>query len=329
MRFVNELQRYRSTAFKDMRFPDFIIGGAPKCGTTSLHFILKQNADVGMPDGEVLYFDADDPVTHPDFLHARDGALEWFDPRRSDAGNVAWYAGRFAPYRDCKRIGEDSPTYIFSDVAAHRIKALLPDVKLVFLLRDPVKRAYSQYWHMLGAARATFDFETAIGRAPSITLGSTYFRHLKHFLDIFGPDQVRILLFEDFLSDQQGFLDGVTDYLGISRMEIEQTETWFNKSVYPRYPMLKAQLNRVGKIVVGQRYRNHMGKRTGLRERLRNKSHYYWFEYANHILPTAPKAPPMKPGTARYLRQHLSERNRGLSELLGRDLGEVWPGFDG
>ncbi len=63
------------------RYPDFIIGGAPKCGTTSLHFILDQHPRIGLPDDEIHYFDADDPITHPDFFFHERGELIHYDNR--------------------------------------------------------------------------------------------------------------------------------------------------------------------------------------------------------------------------------------------------------
>lgn len=136
-------------ASQKVRLPDFIIGGAPKCGTTSLHFILARHPLVGIPDDEVHFFDADDPVGHPDFLFERRGGLEWYDPRPDHPEAMAWYASRFAELSDRPVIGEDSTIYLQSEVAPARIDALLPDVRLVFMLRDPVKRAYSQYWHLV------------------------------------------------------------------------------------------------------------------------------------------------------------------------------------
>lgn len=311
------------------RLPDFIIGGAPKCGTTSLHFILAQNAAVGIPDEEIHYFDADDPITHPDFLHVEDSKLRWFDTRTSHVKNFDWYASRFAPFQESARIGEDSTTYLFSAVAARRIKALLPDVRLIFVLRDPVKRAYSQYWHLIRSARLSCSFEEALSRHSSIILGSTYAPHLAQYLEIFGSEAIHIAVFEDFMSDQQSFINQATDHIGAPQMPLNSLNTWFNRTYYPTRPAAQRWLNRIGSHFVANRYRNHMGQGHGLRDRLRNKMHYRWFKYVNPILLTAEKPPPMQPETNAYLTYHLSDRNRGLSNLLDRDLSKVWPGFTG
>jgi len=164
------------------RFPDFIIGGAPKCGTTSLHFILAQHPDIGIPHDEVFYFDADDPIVHPDFLHAKTHTLKWWDPDPSSHSNLSWYAGRFAEFKDKALVGEDSTTYLMSDVAAGRIDKLLPDAKIIFMLRDPVKRAYSQYWHLMKTGRVSQTFEEILISHPSVLLGSTYTPNIRRFI---------------------------------------------------------------------------------------------------------------------------------------------------
>ncbi len=310
-----------------VRLPDFIIGGAPKCGTTSLHFILAQNPSVGIPDDEIHFFDADDPISHPDFLFCGPDGLDWNDPRPGNPESLSWYASHFDAFANHPWVGEDSTIYLQSEVAAARIAETLPRVKLIFMLRDPVKRAYSQYWHLVTRGRTSCSFEQALTAFPSIILGSTYAPHLRRYLDVFGPERVRIGLFEDFLADQQGFVDGMSDFLGVPRMPVARTSSWFNRTYYPTHPRLQRAVNRISSRIVRNQYRNHFGKRSGAQETARSKLHYYWFRYAHPVFLKSPEQPKMDAGVRRYLDQHLSARNAGLSTLLGRDLSTVWPGF--
>lgn len=309
------------------RYPDFIIGGAPKCGTTSLHFILDQHPDIALPEDEVHFFDADDPITHPDFLHGDGAGLRRYDPE--DAAFRARYAAKFAPFAGAGLIGEDSTTYLLSPVAAARIRALLPEARLIFMLRDPVARAWSQYWHEVTRARATTRFETALRRHPGLVLGSTYREPLRRFLDIFGAERIKVVLFEDFIADQQRILDEVTDFLGAARMEVRPDRAWFNRTAYPVSLGAQLALNRIGRRIVALRYRSHLEPGAGLRSRMANRLHYHWFRRINPILLKAPKPPPMAPETRIWLAAHFSRRNEGLSADLGRDLSAVWPGFQG
>ena len=310
----------------DVRLPDFIIGGAPKCGTTSLHFILKQHPDVGIPDNEILFYDADDPIAHNDFLHVHKRDLVWFDPDY-DPKAFDWYASRFLPFAEKKTIGEDSPTYLFSEVAAQRIASRAPQSKLIFTLRHPVSRAYSQYWHLVRSGRATSSFEQTIIQHSSIILGSTYTPHLKRFLATHDPDRVLILVFEDFAKEPQAVVNRITEFLDLSPLDVAQAEVQFNRSIYPWSQTGQRLVNRVGQHVVARRYRNHMGQDDSRSSRAFNKFHYRWFRYINPLFLGAEKAPRMRDVTRAFLEQHLSARNAGLSELLGRDMSAIWPGL--
>ena len=314
-------------SLQGVRLPDFIIGGAPKCGTTSLHFILAQSDRVGIPHDEIHFFDADDPVGHPDFVFAEKAGLRWYDPDPANVEKMSWYASRFSQFTGKAAIGEDSTIYLQSEVAAARIHQAIPGVRMIFMLRDPVARAYSQYWHLVTRGRASCSFETALTRHPSIILGSTYAPHLRRYFELFGRDQVRVGLFEDFLADRQAFVDGMTDFVGVPRLQVQDGEAWFNRTYYPRSHRFQHMLNRVSSRIVANQYRNHLAERSGFRERLRNKTHYYWFRYIHPVMLTSPKQPAMKEETRTYLQRHLSARNHGLSDLLGRDLSDVWRGF--
>lgn len=304
-----------------LRFPDFIIGGAPKCGTTSLHFILDQHDEIALPHDEVHFFDADDPVSHPDFLHAEHGRLQWWDHR----AHLDWYAGRFDP--QARIIGEDSTTYLMSEVAPARIHAMNPDMRIIFMLRHPVARAYSQYWHLVKTARTTATFEQALIRYPQILLGSAYAPGLRRFLELFPRDQIKVCLFEDFRADNQACIDAVTDFIGAARMQIDPERSWFNKTKYPVSLPLQRAANLIGGPLVRRKYRGHMSVEAGQSTRVFNKLHYWWFTHVNARLMTAEKPPPMREETQVYLQQHLSARNAGLSQILGRDISAVWEGI--
>lgn len=308
------------------RSPDFIIGGAPKCGTTSLHFILNQHPDIGIPDTEIHYFDADDPITHNDFFHHHRGELVRYSPTPGSAHARDWYANRFEPFKDRPFIGEDSTTYIFSDVAAARIAQMLPDVKLIFMLRHPVKRAWSQYWHMVNSARTSLSFEAALTRFPNLLLGSTYTPNLLRFDEFFPKQQIKIVLFEDFVADQQSVLNEVTAFLGAKEQTLDPDRCWFNKSAYSPYPTLQRALNTVGRPIVRRRYRTHMSDASdfSLGEKVNNKLHHWFFTRLYRPLLTAKRPPEMRQSTRNFLTQHLTVRNAGLSELLGRDLKQLW-----
>lgn len=305
--------------------PDFIIGGAPKCGTTSLHKILDAHPKVWIAQNEVYFHDADDPIAHADFLRCAGPDLVWRDP--DDAALTAWYAARFRDAPPGALIGEDSTTYLMSVVAPHRIAADT-DVKVIFMLRDPVRRAVSQYWHLLRSGRTHLPLEKALSAEPSILQGSTYAPQLARFFDLLGRERVHVGLFEEFNAKRQATVDGVTTFLGLPPMSMDAVETWHNRTRYPRSVATLQRLNRIGRPLVRHRYAQHFGGAPSLPSRLALRAYRRWHRFiAHHVLTEDTPPGEMRQSTRTYLSRHLSARNAGLSALLGRDLGALWPGF--
>jgi len=133
--------------------PDFLVIGAEKCGTTSLYRYL---------------------VRHPDVVRASTKEPHFFDYHWDEG--PAWYRAHFplAVRRTLARrlfgvelrIGEASPDYIFHPHAPERVRRLLPRVKLIALLRNPIDRAFSHYQQQVRKRRDSLSFEQAIAAEP-------------------------------------------------------------------------------------------------------------------------------------------------------------------
>ena len=104
-----------------VRSVDFVIAGAMKSGTSTVHAILAQHPRVFIPDPELHFFDADDLLQHPDFNFFRDGS--WTSQQlESDPERFwAWYAAHFADAKPDQLLGEDSTTYLASPLAHRRL----------------------------------------------------------------------------------------------------------------------------------------------------------------------------------------------------------------
>jgi hypothetical protein len=130
--------------------PHFLIIGAQRAGTTSLYYHLVGHPQVrAATSKEVYYFD----------FHWR-RSLWWYRSHFPLAGTTEGGSGS-----DRRRItGEASPSYLFCPPVAPRVALRLPEVKLIVLLRNPVDRAYSQYWHEIRSGRESCSFREAIAR---------------------------------------------------------------------------------------------------------------------------------------------------------------------
>src|SRR3954471_3920267 len=128
-----------------MPLPEFLIAGVPKAGTTALHAALVGHPELFLSRvKEPKFFLSDGPPP----ARGGPGDVQTFQEhvwRRTD------YEALFAPAPPAPRRGEATPFYLY-DLAAHdRIKSLVPDVRLIILLRDPVDRAHSNWTHLWNA----------------------------------------------------------------------------------------------------------------------------------------------------------------------------------
>jgi hypothetical protein len=248
------------------RLPDFLIIGAQRGGTRVLYDALTR---------------------HPQVQPARTDEIHFFS-LFFDRG-LDWYRAQFPSRPPGQVSGEASPYYLFHPLAARRVHAVAPEVKLIALLRDPVDRAYSHYQLEVRQGVEPLSFEDAIaaeeerlaGEEARIVDDDTYvsFSHqhysylargryveqLRRWLARFPRDQMLVVRSEDFYQDAAAVYQRVTDFLGLERHALE------------------------------------LGH--GADE---------------------PSYPPLAPATRRRLTDYFATRNAALSELVGAEIG--WSG---
>ncbi|WP_430781940.1 sulfotransferase family protein [Actinoplanes sp. G11-F43] len=204
-----------------MSLPDFLIAGVPKAGTTALHAALTGHPDLFLsPVKEPKFFLSDGPppaVGGPGDVQTYQEHV-W---RRAD------YEKLFAAAPPGALKGEATPFYLY-DLASHdRIRALIPEVKLIILLRDPVDRAHSNWTHLwVAGLEAEADFLSACRAEQSrrergwadfwhyIGLGR-YGQQLQHLYQRFSAEQVLLLRYRDLKDSPAETLDRVCSFLGV------------------------------------------------------------------------------------------------------------------
>lgn len=206
-------------------FPDFIIVGAMKCATTSLHRLLKTHPEIYIKRNEIRFFNRDHEYAQ--------GAERYWRLLRGDRA-------------EGRKLGEDSPTYHHVESVPARIAAHHPGVKLIWILRDPIARAQSQYWHAVrngtewrgfgAAARAELAGRPGDPRFPFLEM-SRYPRQIRRYLDHFPPEAMLFLPFDAVAKGERAAIDRVTSFLDVSRFDaIEMPHA--NRSAYARFPVL-------------------------------------------------------------------------------------------
>jgi hypothetical protein len=204
-----------------MALPDFLVIGAPKAGTTALHAALAQHPGLYMSAvKEPKFFLSDGPPP------ARGGPGD-AQTYREHVWRRADYEALFDPAPPGALCGESTPLYLH-DLSAHRrIRNLVPDVKLIAVLRDPVERAHSNWTHLWSAGLEPIgDFVRACEAEPRrAEAGWASFWHytglgkygsqLEHLYRVFPREQVLILRYLSLVDDPAQTLDRICAFLGV------------------------------------------------------------------------------------------------------------------
>jgi hypothetical protein len=179
------------------RLPTFAIIGAMKGGTTSLYQILRLHPDVFMcTPKEPSFFVAE---------HAWDQGL-------------GWYTGLFAAAGAASAVGEASTNYtkypVFGGVP-DRMYEVVPDVRLIYLVRDPIERIRSHYLHNLSRARERRSFEEAVRTDPIYLDCSRYTTQLEQFRQRFPAEQILVITSDSLRHDQATTVRRTLEHIGV------------------------------------------------------------------------------------------------------------------
>jgi hypothetical protein len=173
------------------RLPDFLIAGAPRCGSTTLYRMLDQ---------------------HPSVFMARPKEIGFFNGRHWD--DVAWYAEHFSDAGPEMAAGEATPWYLHDPVAVDQMEQTLPEARIIVILRDPVSRAYSHYWMAHNRGRAEVSFEDFIESSKVLDVGC-YAKHLDYLTDHFARENVLVVFQEELKSDPRDLYTIVCKFIGV------------------------------------------------------------------------------------------------------------------
>jgi hypothetical protein len=308
-----------------MRDPDFIIAGAMKSGTTWLHNALIELPGVYIPRKEVHYIDAMDPMAHPEFQSVRSQGLSLANPSRDE-----WFGeGGNASNQD-GLLGYDSTTLFHSRVNMVRVAEEMPGTRLVVMLRNPIDRAYSHYWHLVRTGRASYRFERELLKGRQEILDRSVYvdqvRRLKHAFS----DRVLFLCYEKVFAKPELELTRLVSFLGLPAESVaillRSVGIKSNPGRYPRFLPTWLLASRAMSGLESGRYARELGEnRNSAMAKIRESG--YFAKIAAMALVSGGvvrKGPPIHPMTKRSLNQFLREANHGLEELLGRDWTSQW-----
>lgn len=313
--------------------PDFIIGGAMKAGTSTLHAILGSHPGVFIPRYEMAFFDFDDIDEHPYFAIWNGNRWTTIDFDRHLERLLNWYRSQFAAAQTGQMVGEDATGYLTSTRAPERILQFLPHVKLIFLLRDPADRTYSHYWHMLRTGREYYTFEHSLMITPETKFRrSRYLTALKRYFQLFPRNQVFVETFERFITNMEEVTAEILAFLGLEPMPLSALggKPHRNPTKLSRSLFLRRWENRLFRLHASRLYATD--KPPG-----QTPHSLFADPYTLKGLPRLAKAafrflnpqnvkrpPPMQTLTRAFLNDEFFKSNADINVLVGKQIDSTW-----
>ena len=232
-----------------LTLPTFICIGIQKAGTSWLYSMLKQ---------------------HPEVLVSEPKELHYFNREVNYRKGLDWYLSHFKGSGTVKAAGELTPDYLWireeqkeipgfeaTPNVPERMSQVLPDVRLIAILRNPVTRAVSSYFHHIGAARLSPNRRISeVGDQWGILSMGYYAAHLEHWFRHYPPERFQILIYEEDLAEDSrlGTLRSVFEHIGVDpAFEPGNPEARYNKRRSPfdyRLSRLSGRLQRAARQYV-------------------------------------------------------------------------------
>lgn len=298
-------------------WPNFFIVGAANSGTTSLYTCLNQHPQVFLPALKEPHY----------FAHVRPAYEQRYMRTYITEENA--YLRLFHKGAEYPAIGEASPSYLFDAEAPSRIRRVLPNAKIIMLLRDPVERAHSHYLMDVreGVQREQFSraieedwYRSRKGWGVShlyVELG-LYAEQVSRYLSTFGRKQVLILMFEELRRASENGKSALAKVLGFLQVDphhLDRIDTSYAENSYgvARWSWARRlagsnRIRRVGQILVPP----SLGSNQAVKRLI----------FQRFFVKTAPR-PEMDPGAKDLLCSIFDPDIRALEELLQRRLPEL------
>ena len=275
-------------------WPNFFIVGAPRAGHTSLYNYLDMVQGIYMS-----------PAKAPGYFLSKD-----FDGKYDKEK----YLALFKDVKDEKAIGEAS-SYMTDSESPKLIHEQIPNAKIIMILRDPIQRAYSHHLQALRGVYENLTFEKAFhdylktddkssGFYKHIIGPGFYYKPVKKFQEIFGPERVKIVIFEEYVQDTKKTVKDILEFL--------EVEAKLPENVNEEYNVYSEPLGKFGTSIVKNKLINKFAKKFLIKSKRQ--------EILRTVINKKGKKPKMSDEDRILLKRIYKKDVLKLKELLGHEL---------
>lgn len=276
-----------------------MVVGTQKAATTWLFECLLEHPEVFVSDQKEVHF----------FCRPEDCRFS------TQAKGLDWYRGLFSEGGK-RAYGELTTDYMFFPYVAEDLHALNPDLKIVFILRNPVDRAYSAYWMWKRHKPTLPPFREMLDQNPPYIERGLYHRQVLPYLELFGAENVRIYIYEEITRDAAAFLENLYKFIGVdpscrptmTNDRVSGTRVLPGAAGFVLYKIISPIINAP---IISSIWRAL--RRTAPVRRLINSNGS-----------ETPNYPQMSDADRTYLKNRFEDENERLFEMLGRRV-ESWP----
>ncbi len=271
---------------------NFIGIGAQRSGTSWVYACLYEHPEICIPIKEIHFFS-----------------------RERFSKGKEWYESHFEKCAPTKIRGEFSTSYLYSDTTAERIHAMYPEVKIIAILRNPIRRAFSQYGNAIkdGEIPESMPFEEYYASDKSVLEQGLYAKQLQRYFNLFDRSQVLVLIYEDN-KNPQAFIQKMYSFLGVRADFVpSMLNDEINISRVPKHIWIEKKMHHFAEFLrrSGLDTLVHTIRRFGLPDLIR-------------ALNTKPKKEKKDTFNKAYLVDYFKEDVAELSRLLDRDMSSEW-----
>lgn len=311
-----------------MKKPNFFCVGFAKCGTTTLHEIFKQHPDIYLPEiKETQYYWSNE---------AYKKGFEWYLKR--------YYSGA----DEQKAVGEINPKLTTRHYGIQLAKDFAPNAKIIFFLRNPVNRLFSQYKFFLRYGYSFNNINLCVKYANKNQEGfnrfiehnfykncagtvmlaptymksfieiSNYYSHIKEYLNYFPKENTKIVLFEEFIQDTERVTKELFDFLGVNRDAKINYDIIANEGNLVPKSINSIYLYQMLLQLMDQGFKLNSNRMDGFIVWLRE------FLQRNVLLAPETDKSKMSDGAKELLQKYFEEDKKQIEQLLERDLSQLW-----